>query len=174
MAERVNDRWLVIPGNDNTRTLVASEIMQDRRQKTHSVCTVNANLIYRIYIRSKQYLSHPFHSRGKRRRPMVRLGSRRGRRALDRVEPAHIPGVGIAALCEIACVARHPRESGIQKICIERNDYICGIELISGLNRLAKRHLRARVNIIAIDWLVEMPLGFRKLLEQLLLLVGQR
>ncbi len=105
--------------------------------------------------------------------PMVRLRSRRSRRALDRIEAAHVAGVRIAALGEIARVTRHSRESGIEKIGVERNDHVRGVELVSGLNRLAEGHLRARVNIVAIDRLIEMPLGLRKFLEQLLLLVGQ-
>src|SRR4051812_40614836 len=105
---------------------------------------------------------------------MIRLRACRGRRALDCVKATHIARVRIAAFREITRVTRHSRKPGIQEIRIEGNDYVSRVELISGLNRLAKRHLRARVSIIAIDWLVEMPLGFGKFLEQLLLLVGQR
>src|SRR4051812_13971265 len=105
---------------------------------------------------------------------MVRLRPRVCRSALDGIEAAHVPGVGIAALGEITSVPCHSGEAGIQKVGIERDDYVGSIELVSGLNRLAKRHLRTRINVVAIHRLVEMPLSFWKFLEQLLLLIGQR
>src|SRR6185312_3997434 len=105
---------------------------------------------------------------------MVRLRPGICWRALDGIKPAHVAGVWIATLGKIACVARHSREARIQEIRVERDDYVSRVELVSSLNRLPKRHLRARVDIVAIDRLIEMPLGFGKFLEQLLLLIGQR
>ena len=42
---------------------------------------------------------------------MVRLRSRRARSALDHVQPAHLLGIGIAALGEITRITRHARKS---------------------------------------------------------------
>ena len=105
---------------------------------------------------------------------MVRFCSRRSRRALDRIKAAHVAGIGIAAFRKISRVARHAGEAGVEKIGIERDDHIRSVELVSGLDRLTECHLRASVNIVAIDRLIEVPLGFGKFLKQLLLLVGQR
>src|SRR5437660_12863211 len=105
---------------------------------------------------------------------MVCLCYRRSRSTLNRIKTAHIAGIGIPALCEISRIARHSREAAIKEVRVERDDYVGGIELVSGLDRLAKGHSRAFIDVVAIDRLVQMPVGFGKRLDQLLLLVGKR
>ena len=104
---------------------------------------------------------------------MICLRPGRARRALDRIQPRHLFRIRIAALGEIARIARHSRESCREKIRIERNDDIRFREVVNRLHGLPESHSRAFINVVAIHWFPEMPLGFRKRLLELLHLVGE-
>src|SRR6202050_5636814 len=71
------------------------------------------------------------------RQPMIRLRSRRRRRTLDHVQPVHV-AIGITALGKVANVADVAGESGVEKIRVERDNYIGLSEIVARLNRLAK------------------------------------
>src|ERR1700685_2166908 len=58
---------------------------------------------------------------GSKRYPMIRLGPRRGRRALDHIQPVH-GRVGIAAAGEVADVFHVAGESGVEEGRVERDD----------------------------------------------------
>src|SRR5215467_1037576 len=92
---------------------------------------------------------------------MIRLRPRRGHRALDDVQPAHLAGIGIAAFGEIARITRLAGEPSQEEIRIQREYYVGSIELVNGLNRLAQGHPRTFINIVPIYRLVDMPLRFR-------------
>ena len=92
---------------------------------------------------------------------MIRLSSRRTRRALDHIQPTHLAGIGITLLGEIARIACLTRKSGGEKVGVQRDDHIGTIELVNRLDRLAEGHLRSRVNIVAIHRFVNMPFGLR-------------
>ena len=90
---------------------------------------------------------------------MIRLRSSRRHRALDHVQSAHLPRIGIAPFRKITCVAREARKSRVKKISVQREDHVCGVEVVDRLDWLAESHLRARVHVVAIDRLIHMPLG---------------
>ncbi len=104
---------------------------------------------------------------------MIRLHPGRSRRALDHVQPVHV-AVGIAALGEIADVARVAGKSGVEKISVERNDDVGLRKVVARLDRLAEGQLRAFEHVVAIDRLVDMPLGLRINRQEVAHLIGQR
>ena len=91
---------------------------------------------------------------------MIRLHPRRTRRALNHVQPAHL-SIGIAPAGEIADVARVAGEAGIQKVGVERDNHVGLREVVARLDGLAEGELRAFQRVVAIDWLVDMPLRLR-------------
>ena len=97
---------------------------------------------------------------------MIRLRPRRRRRALDHVQPVHV-AVGIAALGEVADVADISRKTRIQKVGVERDDYVGLFKIVARLDRLAEGQLRAFEHVVAIDRLVHMPLGLRINLQEI-------
>src|SRR5581483_7494383 len=106
--------------------------------------------------------------------PMVRLCPGIRQRALDRVEPAHVARIGIAARGEIARIACHAGESSVEEIRVERNDYISRVELVRRLNRLTEGHTRTFIHVVTINRLPEMPLRLRETLEHRLHLLDKR
>ena len=129
---------------------------------------------YRPRLPSSATLHMQFNLSSPHRQPMVRPRASRTWRALDYVQPAHLAGVGIAPLGEISDVTREAGESRVQKIGVERNDYVRFREVILRLHRLAEGQLCAFEHIVAVDRLVHMPLGLRISLDKRLQLVGQR
>jgi hypothetical protein len=107
------------------------------------------------------------------RPPVIRLRSRRRRRALDHIQPVHL-AVGIAALGEVADVADISRKTRIQEVGVERDDYIGLFKIVARLDRLAEGQLRAFEHVVAIHRLVHVPLGLRIHLKQAAKLIGER
>ena len=105
---------------------------------------------------------------------MIRLGSGRARRALDHIQTAHVATLRIAPLGKVADVARASGETRIQKVCVQREDYIRLREVVARLDRLPEGQLRPFEHVVAIHRLIHMPFGLRISFQQRLHLVGQR
>src|SRR5580700_6276442 len=104
---------------------------------------------------------------------MIRLRSRCTRRALDYVEPIHV-AVGVAAAREIADVARMAGESGGEEVGGERDDDVGLREVVARFDGLSEGHLGAFEDVVAIDRLVDVPLGLRIELEETAQLISKR
>src|SRR5580692_167276 len=89
---------------------------------------------------------------------MIRLSPRARHPALDHIQPVHIAAIRIAAAGEVADVTDIPRKPRIQEIGIQRNNDVGLREIVARLDRLPKGQLRAFENVIAIYWLINMPL----------------
>src|SRR5215467_9144357 len=105
---------------------------------------------------------------------MIRFRSRRTRSALDHIQAAHLPRVRITTSREISRIAGLARESGGEKVRVQRDNHIGSIELVNRLDRLTESHLCARINIVAIHRFVNMPSGLRVELENRVELVCER
>ena len=81
---------------------------------------------------------------GPHRQPVIGLRARGTRRALDHIHAAHVAGIRIAALGEIAGVSRVPGKSGVQKIGVERNNDVGVLQLVLRFHWLAECHLARR------------------------------
>ncbi len=130
----------------------------------------------RIDVISEHHLqrsSKSFQVPSPQRQSVIRLHSRRTRRALDHIQPVHVP-IRITPSREITRVARRAGESRIEKIGVERNDDVGLRQVVARLNRLAERQLRAFNHVIAIDRFVDVPLRHRIRREITANLRGQR
>ena len=74
--------------------------------------------------------------------------------------------IGIAALGEVADVADVAGESGVEKVGVERDDHVGLFKVVARLDRLAESQLRAFEHVVAIDRLVDVPLGLRINLQE--------
>src|SRR5208337_1697012 len=118
MRKCVNRWWLMIAGNDETRALVPEQVLGDRASE---VLVLNASAFTRVYPELiGQTTGEAFNLQSLHRHSVIRLHSRRTRRALDHIQPVHVR-VGIAPRREIARVARRAGESRVKEIGIERN-----------------------------------------------------
>ena len=105
---------------------------------------------------------------------MVRLCARRTGRALDHIQPIHIAGIGIAPLGKIAGVAGEARKSRVEKVGVERENYVRVFQLVLSFHRLPECHPGALEHVVAVDGLIYVPLGLRIFLEYGTQLVGER
>src|SRR6266536_2061445 len=95
---------------------------------------------------------------------MISACSRGRWRTLNDVEPAHLGlAFGHTSLrCKLACVTQCTG-NGRKKVCIEREDSFGLLEVVDGVDRLAKGQDRACPNVISVDRLVLVPFRLRKL-----------
>ena len=110
------------------------------------------------------------------RQTMVRHSTGARRHAFDHIQPVQLrirSGGQIAARSKFARVAGMPGPID-EKIGVQRNDDVCLIEMIDGVDGLAKREARAFARGIAPARLVLVPLRFRKLRQQFVNLRAQR
>src|SRR5438477_447306 len=81
--------------------------------------------------------------------------------------------IGFAALGEVADVAGVAGESGVEEVCVERDDDIRLRKIVARFDGLSEGELRAFEHIVAIDGLVDVPLGLRIHLQEIAQLVGK-
>ncbi len=104
---------------------------------------------------------------------MIGFSSGRGQRALDGVEAIHVQPVALpAAERKIAGIAGGSTAAG-QKIRIERNHDIGGIELVIRMHRLSEDHLGRSTRRVRSRRIELMPLRRWKFLEHRLELRSQ-
>src|SRR5690348_12752731 len=90
-----------------------------------------------------------------------------GGRALGDVEAIHFvfPRGDAAAIREMARVTK-ALGMRVEKIGIERENDGSFVEAVMGLDEVTESEPRAFANVISSDWLVLMPFGLRKSVEQ--------
>ena len=112
---------------------------------------------------------------GAQRQAVIGFCAGRSGRALDHVQAVHggLLAAHATAGREIPGVPDVGR-TGTQEIRIERKNYICLIELIVRVERLAESLPRRSARCMAARRFITVPLGFRELLQHGVELVGQR
>ncbi len=179
MGQRVDSGWLVIAGNNDARPRMVSDVLAKGLEESSPLFTGTiAAQVFRLPSRNfKQLLGNSrcevFDIDGFHRQPMVRLCTRRTRRALDHVKPAHVAGIGIAPLRKISRVAREAGESRVEEIAVERENYVRVFQLVLRLHRLPERQLRAFEHVVAVCRLIDMPLRLGINLQQRTQLVSE-
>ena len=101
------------------------------------------------------------------RQPMIGLGADQGRRALDRVDPAHLAAgfVRAAPRGKLPGIGEPPRHGGNQ-IALDRKDHVGGADIQDALDWPAEGMLRRGKLVVAMQRLPLMPAHCRKLLLQ--------
>src|SRR5437016_13915500 len=97
---------------------------------------------------------------------MIGPSSSRTRRAFDHIESPHVARIGVAPFGKISRIAREAGESRIKEIGVERENHVRILQLVLRLYRLPKRQLRAFNHMVAVCWLIDVPLRLGINLEQ--------
>ncbi len=180
MGESVKGRRLVVANENDARSGVALQLLPGPRDQSTVIST--ARLLRADSRHGDDFVNPQLRRQGTSqnlslvrpyRKAMIRLGSRRRRRALDHVQAVH-GRIGIAAAGEVADVFHVAGESGVEEVGVEGDDYVGLREIVAGLDRLAEGQLRAFEDVVAIHRLVDVPLGLRINLQEVAQLVGER
>ena len=85
-----------------------------------------------------------------------------------------LPLSGLRRAGEVADVAGVAGESGVEEVGVERDDYVGFRKIVARLDRLSEGQLRAFEHVVAIDRLVDVPLGIGINLQEITQLIGER
>ena len=158
MRERVDDRWLAVAGDDETRAAVRAEVFRDRLNPPSR--PTRRTRPTRLSRPTERFCETPCKGLDLarfERQPVI--GARAGGRghALDGVQPVHAIGLfGPPARGEVARVAK-PARSAAEEVGVERQDHVGLIEPVLRLDVLAERELGAGARAVAARRIPLMP-----------------
>src|SRR4051794_26314296 len=106
---------------------------------------------------------------------MICLETGGSRRTFNRIHAIHpATAVGVAAIRPVIHVHRVSGKTAVQKVCVQTDDYVGVLEVVTRLYWLTESSLRARIDGIPIDWIPLVPLHLREFLLQRSNLCGER